>query len=215
MRRSLVLSVVSLLAAPAVHAMEPLGISEDEFRMYRHYQMAMADERVQAMKPERRLAAIAKDGGYALKTLQAAVDKGQAAGDVKAHCEANLKEALSEGELAGRTGRLEVDTDGAQAVAYVEWFNTEPRQLAIEASFAAARAAEACPIASTITVWAQDKAAPKSRVFQALIGGAAARRINVSRVKDFAETRYLKLFEKVKSAVNGDDLSEESGAAKL
>jgi hypothetical protein len=40
---------------------------------------------------------------------------------------------------------------------------------------------------------------------------ASARRINVDRVKDFAETRYLKLFEKVKSVANGDDLSAESG----
>lgn len=208
MRTPFIFALVALITAPAF-ALEPLGLSEDEFRMYRHYKVAMADERVQAMKPEKRLTAIAKDAGYKPKALQQAIDKGEAAGDVKAKCEANLKEVFAAGELAGRVGRLEVDTEAAQAVAYVQWFNAEPRFLPIEASFAAAKAAEACPIASTITVWAQDKAAPKVRVFQALISSTGARRINVERVKDFAETRYLKLFEKVKNAANGDDFSTE------
>ncbi|MBL8915642.1 MAG: hypothetical protein JNM17_33395 [Archangium sp.] len=192
-------------------AAEPLGLTEDEFKMYQHYKRALADERVQAMKPELRLKAIAKDAGYKPKDLQAAIDKGEAAGDVKAKCESNLKEVFASGELAGRIGKLEVDTEQAQAVAYVQWFNEEQKNLAIEASFAAARAAEACPIASTVRVWAQDKGAPKMRVFQALVSSGSARRINVDKVKDFAETRYLKLFEKVKSVTNGDDLSAESG----
>lgn len=205
-----VAAVVSLSSFSA-RALEPLGLTEDEFKMYQHYKAALEDPRVQAMKPQARAPAIAKDAGYKLKDLQAAIAKGEAAGDVKARCEANLKEAFASGELAGRVGRLEVDTTAAQAVAYVQWFNEEPKNLPVEASFAAARAVEACPIASTITVWAQDKAAPRVRVFQALASNGSARRINVDRVKDFAETRYLKLFEKVKSAANGDDLSAESG----
>lgn len=66
-------------------------------------------------------------------------------------------------------------------------------------------------IAATVTVYANDKAAPKARVFQALISNQGARRINAEKVKDYAETRYMKLFEKVKSVANGDDLAE-SGA---
>lgn len=206
--RRLLCSLV-FLAAPAFAA--DVGLSEDEFRMYQHYKLALTDARVQAMKPEARAAAIAKDANYKLKDLQKAIEKGEAAGDVKAKCEANLKDAFEKGELAGRIGRLEVDTTAAQAVAYVQWFNEEQKNLPVEASFAAAKAAEACPIASTVTVWAQDKNAPKLRVFQALVSSASARRISVDRVKDFAETRYMKLFEKVKSVANGDDLSAESG----
>ncbi len=206
----LVSSLLVLVAVPSF-ALEALNLTEDEFKMYQHYKVALADARVQAMKEPARLPAIAKDGGYKLKELQKAIEKGEAAGDVKAKCEANLKEIFTAGELAGRIGRLEVDTGAAHAVAYVQWFNAEPRDLPVEASFAAARAAEACPIASTVTVWAQDKGAPTVRVFQALVSSQSARRINVERVKDFAETRYLKLFEKVKSVANGDDLSAESG----
>jgi hypothetical protein len=204
------LAALFVVVVPAFAA-EPLGLSEDEFRMFQHYTLALGDARVQAMKEQARVTAIAKDAGYKLKDLQKAIEKAQAAGDLKAKCEANLKEAFAVGELEGRIGRLEVDTSAAHAVVYVQWFNEEQKNLAVEASYAAARAAEACPISSTVTVWAQDKGAPKVRVFQALVSTASARRINVDRVKDFAETRYLKLFEKVKNVATGDDLSSESG----
>lgn len=208
--RRLVFSSLVFVAVPTFAA-EPLGLSEEEFKLYQHYKLALSDARVQAMKPNARLAAIAKDARFKVKDLEKAIERGEAAGDVKGKCEANLTEAFKQGELQGRIGRLEVDTDAAHAVAYVQWFNEETKNLPVEAAFAAARAAEACPIASTITVWAQDKGAPKQRVFQALVSAASARRINVDRVKDFAETRYIKLFEKVKSTTNGDDLSAESG----
>lgn len=207
----LFLSFALILSAVPAFALEPLGLSEDEFRMFQQYKLAMADARVQAMKPEARVPAIAKDAGFKLKDLQKVIEKGEAAGDLKAKCEANLKEAFSKGELAGKTGRLELDASAAQAVAYVQWFNEEQKNLTVEACYAAARAAEACPIASTITVWAQDKGAPKLRVFQALISQTGAKRIAVDKVKDYAETRYMRLFEKVKNAANGDDLSAENG----
>lgn len=200
-----------LVVSSLSFALEPLGLSEEEFKMYQHAKNALADPRVEAMKPEARMGAIAKDAGFKLKELQKAFEKGEAAGDVKAKCEANLKEALGQGELAGRLGRLELDTAAAHAVAYVQWFNEEPKNLVVEAAGAAARAAEACPIASSVQVWAQDKANPKARVFQALISADGARRIKLDRVKDFAETRYIKLFEKVKNVAAGDDLSAETG----
>ncbi len=205
-------SLVVITFALQASALEPLNITEEEFKMYQQFRAASSDERVQAMKPEARLPAIAKDAGFKLKDLQAAITKGEAAGDVKAKCEANLKEAMATLEFASRLGRLELDTSAAQAVAYVQWFNEEPKDLIVEASFAAAKAAEACPIASTIAVWAQSKANPKQRVFQALIGVGGAGRIKLDKVKDFAETRYVKLFEKLKSVNNGDDLSAEAGA---
>lgn len=204
-------AAVVLVASFVSFAAEPIGLSEDEFRMYQQYKAAMSDARVQAMKPDKQLPAIAKDAGYKVKDLQNAVAKAEAAGDVKAKCEANLKEIFGSGELAGKIGRLEFDASQAQGVAYVQWFNDDHDKLPVEASYAAARAAEACPIASTLTVWAQDKSAPKMRVFQALISQGSAKRINVEKVKDFAATRYIKLFEKVKSAANGDDLSADNG----
>lgn len=204
------LLAVSLLPG-AAFSNEKVELTEAEFKMYRHTKLALEDPRVQAMKPEARLPAIAKDAGYKLKDLQKAMERGDAAGDFKAKCEANVKEALAATDLKDKLGRLEVDTDAAHAVIYVQWLNEEAKDLPVQACTAAAAVANACPIASTISVYANDKAAPKMRVFQALISPEGARRINAEKVKDYAETRYMKLFEKVKSVANGDDMSAENG----
>jgi|JI10StandDraft_1071094.scaffolds.fasta_scaffold156918_3 hypothetical protein len=202
---------VSLLPT-AAFSMEKVELTEEEFKMFRQATLALADPRVQAMKAEARLPAIAKDAGFKLKDLQKAMERAEAAGDVKAKCEANVKEALAGTDLKDKLGRLEVDTDAPHAVIYVQWFNEEAKDLAVQACTAAVTVANVCPIAATVTVYANDKAAPKARVFQALISNQGARRINAEKVKDYAETRYMKLFEKVKSVANGDDLSAESGA---
>ena len=192
-------------------ATEPVDLTRDEFKMYRHFVQASEDPRVQKMKPESRSAAIAKDAKYRLKDMEKAIVRAEAAGDFKAKCEANIKEAIAACDLAGSIGKIEVDISEPHAVAYVQWLNENPDKLAYEASVAAALTNRACPILSTIQVWAQDKANAKSRVFQALISSEAAAKINADKAKDFAVTRYLRLFEKVKSVANGDDLSSESG----
>ena len=207
------LLLVCWFALP-VSAAAPIALSRDEFKMYRHYQAAISDPRVQKMKPEGRVAAIARDGKFKLKDLTAVIAKGDEAGDLKAPCEANLKEALEATDLRGRLGKVEADLTEEHGVAYVQWMNEKQEALPSEASIAAATAVAACPIVSTVQVWAMDKANPKARVFQGLIGASSATNIKVDKVKDFAVTRYLRLFEKVKSVTNGDDLSGELGQSK-
>ena len=197
-----------------VLAADPLPLSRDEFKMYKHYKVALEDPRVQKMKPDARAAAIAKDAKYKLKDLNAVIAKGDEAGDLKALCEKNLQESLDATELKGRLGKIEADLTEEHGVAYVQWMNEKPEVLPIEASIAAATAVSACPVVSSIQVWAMDKASPKTRVFQGLIGASSAANIKPEKAKDFAVTRYLRLFEKVKNAANGDDLSGELGEAK-
>ena len=206
--------VLAVVSAFPLAASEPIALSRDEFKMYRHYQAAIADPRVQKMKPEARVAAIARDSKYKLKELVAVIARGDEAGDLKARCESNLKEALEGTELRGRLGRLEADLTEEHGVAYVQWMNEKQEVLPIEASIAAATAVQACPLVSTIQVWAMDKASPRTRVFQGLIGASSAANIKVDKAKDFATTRYLRLFEKVKSVTNGDDLTGELGEAR-
>ncbi len=200
-----------LLLLPALLAAEPVELSQDEFKMYRHYKNAIEDPRVQKMKPEARNGAIAKDAKFKLKDMEKAIARAESAGDFKAKCEGNIKEAVDQGKLKGLIGKVEVDVTEPHAVAYVQWLNEAPEKLAYEASLVAAQTNAACPILSTIQVWAQDKAAPKVRVFQALISSSAAAKINAEKAEDFAQTRYIRLFEKLKSVANGDDLSAEQG----
>ncbi len=61
---------------------------------------------------------------------------------------------------------------------------------------------------SSVQVWAQDAAAPDQRVFQALISGSAAERIQLDKVDDFADTRFIRLFEAVKNVARGDVIEE-------
>lgn len=198
-----------LLALPTVAlASAPVDMTREEFKMFRQWQKASADPQVEKIAPAKRNAAIAKDARFKLKDMEKAIAKGEAAGDLKATCEANLKEALGAGVVAGRLGTIEVDTEEPHAVAYIQWHNENTTQLEEEASWIAATASKQCPIVSTIQVWAMDKAAPKTRVFQALISGSAAAKINVDRAKDFADTRYIRLFEKVKNVANGDVITE-------
>jgi hypothetical protein len=203
--------IASLLAAQAALG-EPLELTLEEFKMYQHYLNAMEDPRVQKMKPESRMGAIARDAGFKLRDLQRAIDRGQAAGDIKGKCEGNIKEALGKTELAGRVGQIEVDTKDPHAVAYVQWFNENLSQLEEEASLTAAATKSSCPVVSTVQVWAQAKDNPKTRVFQALISGSAAANIKPERAKDFAKTRYIRLFEKVRSLAAGDDFPDSNGA---
>ncbi len=214
--RRLILAAV--LAPTFALAQGAADMTADEFKMYRQWQKAMNDPRVQKMKPESRNGAIAKDAKFKLKEMEAAVAKGEAAGDLKAGCESAIKQGLSGTDLGSRLGTIEVDTSEPHAVAYVQWMNADQKQLEEEAALAAVNTAKACPLLSTIQVWAQDQSAPKTRVFQALISQTAASRINPDRIKDFADTRFIRLFENVKNAANGDvivpDAAPSEGAAQ-
>jgi hypothetical protein len=211
--KPLFLCSLAMFVTASTARAEPIGLSLEDFKMYRQYLNAMEDPRVQKMKPEARLPAIAKDAGYKLPELKKAIARGQAEGDVQAKCQKNMVESLNSGGFSGRLGRTEIDASVPHAIAYVEWMNENPTQLEEEASLVASLAAASCPILSTLQLWAQDKANPKMRVFQGLIPKPSADKINRERTKDFADTRYIRLFEKVKNIAAGDDFSVDAGAA--
>lgn len=198
--------LLTVLATPALA--EPLELSLDEFKMYRGYQSAMEDPKVQAMKPDARVAAIAKKNfKVSAKELEAAIQKGEAAGDIGAKCAAQLKTALAGTSVGPALTKVDVDAKAEHAVAYVAWANEDTAQLEEEAATVASQA-KACPVLSSVQVWATAKGAPSQRVFQALVSASAAAKVQPDKIKDFADTRYIKLFEKVKNAANGDDLSQ-------
>jgi len=197
--------LLSLLSTPALA--EPLELTLEEFKMYRGYQSALEDPKVQAMKPDARLGAIAKKNfKVSAKELEAAVQKGEAAGDIGARCAAQLKAALAGTSVGPALAKVDVDAQAEHAVAYVAWANDDTAQLEEEAATVASQA-RACPVISSVQVWANAKGAPTQRVFQALISASAAAKVQPDKIKDFADTRYIKLFEKVKNAATGDDLS--------
>lgn len=212
-RLPVLLSLV--LGVPATGFAGGPTLSREEFRMYRYYLTALEHPAVKRMRLESRAPAIARDGHFKLKELEAAVSKGEGEGDLKARCEQAVRASLREGPLAGRLGRVEADVMDPHAVLYLQWFNEDVTQVEEEAAFAVAQAVRACPLVSTIQVWAQDKGRPTARVFQGLISGQRAERFRTSDVADFADTRYLRAFEQVKNAGHGDDLSVEKADPRV
>jgi hypothetical protein len=204
---------LALLLCRSLAVAAPITLSTEDFKMYRHYLNALQDPRVQKMKESGRLGAIAKDAGYKVNELKAAIARGEAAGDLKVRCEENLKAELQNTEVGQRLSKAEADLTVPHAVAYVQWLNENPANLEEEASALASAASRACPVVSSIQVWAMDGAHPKTRTFQGLISRSAAANIKPERIRDFADTRYIRLFENVKSAAKGDDLTAEMGAA--
>jgi hypothetical protein len=190
------------LLAPRAYAEGPaLHITRAQFQLYRDYQDALADPRVQKIKPSERLNAIARNFHVKPRELQAAVSVGEQEADRIAAAEiASIKGAFDGTPLAGRVGEVRVDASKGHIIAYVEWLNADPTKLEQEACWAAARAVKAAPLVGTFDLYAQDSAEKQKRVFSALIDADRAENIREDQIVDFASTRYIRLFEKRESA---------------
>lgn len=193
------LTVVVLLGTLPARAELPL--SAEEFKLWKEYKDALEDARVQKLPEKQRFAAIARNFRVPEKKLKDAVDKGEQHGQgIGKQAEAAIRGALADTEFAPRIKEIKVDTSAAHVISYVHWVADKTEALDKEACLAAARSAKAAPISSTLTIWATDPKDDARKVFEALISSEAAGRINEARVVDFASTRYIKLFEKVKRA---------------
>jgi hypothetical protein len=203
-RRLVRLALVSAglaLAAPLARATPP-DLTADEFKLYREYQDAATDVRVQKVPEQKRLAVIAKNFKLPEKKLAETVRKGEAAGaGLAAACEAEVKAQLGSTSLNGRVGEVTTDTSHPHVVTYVSWTNEDGGKLEEEAALAALSAAKGAPVTSTVALWATDVTGRK--VFEAKISADAAGRFNRERIGMFASARYIKQFEDVKNAYKG------------
>lgn len=196
---------LACMLAPRARAAEPAAAPEvtpDEFKLFRDYEAALTDERVQKIPEAKRLAAIAKNFKVKDAVLKAAVDKVQPVSNTLGpRCEAETRKLLEAGTLKGRVREVNADTASGHAVIYVSWTNVDGAKLEEEAATAALAAAKGSSIASTVAVWALDGAGTK--VFEAKISASAASRFNEKRIPDFAAARYINQFEAVKNAYKG------------
>lgn len=189
------------LALPTPSRAADLPMSADEFALWRDYQGALTDARVQKMPEKQRLPAIAKNFKTTEAKLRAAVEKGDKVGaDTVKQAEELTKGALAGTEVATRVKEIKLDASASHGVAYVTWTAASPETIDKEACLVAAKIVAANPLASTVKVDVVDPADDKKKLLDALISRANASRIQEDKIVDFASTRYLKLFEKVKRA---------------
>jgi hypothetical protein len=191
--------VVSAAPRPALAA--PPELTAEEYKLFKEYQDALGDDRVQKIPAAKRMAAIAKNFGVKEKELTDAIAKGEkAGGGIVAQCEGEVKLLLEAGALKGRIRELKVDGSSGHVVTFVSW-STAGDKLEEEAATAALAAVKGAPISSTVAVWAYDPAGTK--VFEAKIAAKAAATFKEERIPMFAAARYIKQFDDVKNAYKG------------
>ncbi|MHB1845893.1 MAG: hypothetical protein ACYCWW_13790 [Deltaproteobacteria bacterium] len=188
------------LATSGLARAEPVAMTESEFKAYHDYLDALHDPRVEKLKAAKRLPAIARNFGMPVSQLKRIIAKGERYPDlteVGRQSEAAIHEALEGTDLASRLGEVKVDTSDSHVVTYVSWREAKPEALEQEACLIAVRARKAAPITADLRLWAVDPQNPDHKAFDGMITGEAAARIQETRIPDFAQTRYIKLFEKV------------------
>lgn len=172
------------------------SISRDDFKIYLETRDALSDERVQAMPEARRLREIAKRNfKLSEPALQAILDRVEAEGGEKGVAEEAKKaieEALAATALKDRILEVRVDTASPHVVAYIKWTGA-PDKVLEEAVLVALKAGSASQVPSTLQVWSVDESGKD--LWLAKIGADRTRNIREDRIEDWAETRYVRLFE--------------------
>jgi len=214
-RLSLVVPLLALVARAPQSRAEGMDLTEEQFKTYHDYLDALQDPRVEKMKPDDKLNKIAHNFRIPLPKLKEAIAQGERYGDLKAisaTSEQAIRESLAGTPIEGRVVYLSVDTREGHVVTYVSWRVGKPEALEQEAALIAVRVRKAAPISADLRLWAVGPGDPDHRVFDGMISGEAAGKIQERRIPDFASTRYIKLFEQLHE--DGHDAGNEAMAGR-
>jgi hypothetical protein len=196
-------AVVVLAAVPATAAVD---LTEEDYRLYCGYLDALERPELAKLKAKAKNAKIARMAKVKPSVLSSAVAKGEKAGatcdEIGKAAQADAKAALDKA-LPGRIYFFELDTsDPSHVVASVGWLGIDKKKLIEEASLVASTIATAAPMTKTIALRgadpsAADKTADTAGWFDAKITGVSAKRIDASKIWEYAATRYRRLFDGV------------------
>lgn len=203
------LAIVALAAPPLPASADAASMTAAQYKLYRDYQAALKDPRVKRIRPRHRLFAIARNFGVSRRKLERAIRRGKKYADQAiATQQAAAKAALSKTPVGKQIASLQlVDQEGV-VIAYVSWKTSKKGQIPYEASYVAAAVAKAAPVTTMVALWS---CMGTTKVFTAKIRRSAADLIEQSEVKDFAVTRYMKLFEDVHDAFKGQPPADTAG----
>jgi hypothetical protein len=196
------------LAVPAAASSSSLeGISGEDYRLFCGYMDALERDDIKKLKGKRRDKKIAKLAKLPRKKLMKAVNKVKEKG---ATCDEVGKLAETESQKAvdavlGKRVLLYVldYSDPSHVVASVVWMAMDQKKVVQEAATLAKTLADTVPIAKTIAIQAMKPGEkdPKNKAavwFEAKAGPKRVAKIDPKRIKDFADSRYIRLFDGVK-----------------
>jgi hypothetical protein len=202
------------LALPSGAKIEP-ELTRDDFYLYCGYLTELENPKIAKIRSKKaQNKKIARRAKVGVKKLQAAVAKGEQVGatcdEIGKKYESEAMDALkSQKAFAGRVMMKQFYVDWStpdHVVIGVTWNGGDKKKLVQEASLLASVLVEAAPIAKTIALRAVNPRAPDKTKDEAIwweakISSDRATRIDRERIEDFADRRYIRLFDGVKDLV--------------
>ena len=162
------------------------------------YRDGCQDARLAKADDGERVRRIAASLGVTPTRLREAVDKVTAAGpDLDRKAEKSIDEKIRQTRVGTRSVKVDVDASQGHVVAGVHWTCDNPYELEMDAAAVAWAVGQGAPIVKTVAMWCTDKTGTKQ--FSGKIDRQASLRIEPARIDRFAKTRYIKLFEDVKT----------------
>jgi hypothetical protein len=187
-----------------------IELSAEDYRVYCGYLDALERDDIKKLSKKRRDKKIAKLAKMKLRKMKKSVSRGEQVGttcdEVGKLFEDRSQKALKKA-MPGQIGLYILDySDPSHVVASVRWRGIKKKRLVQEASIIARTLADEVPIAKTIVMRAvnprvKDPTADVAMWFEARTSPDRAKKmIDMNRIKDFADSRYIRAFDGVKCA---------------
>jgi hypothetical protein len=201
-RTPLVVAVFAAAALPAAaFASEVSALSKEDYYAATYYKQALEHPKIQKIKGESgKIKAVAADIRVSPKTLQKALAKFEALpGDPAELAVSAIKKSLQGSRVGGKVLDVLINTEEPKhVVVYVRWQGSSSKDVVKEASTIAFAVAKEAPFVSTLSLAAIHPKAPSSStdsMWSAKIGHDQMGNIQQSRIDDYADRLYARLFE--------------------
>lgn len=199
------ISVALLALSTARIAAASEIMSPEEFRLYCGYLTAQQDAKVQKLPHRKQLPKIARMAGVRAKKLKAIIKKGETwtgtCEDISKQAEKDIKAALEKSRVKGRVEFVEVSgAEWDQMVVRIRIMGAEDRFVEEDAATAAYWTHKKYPMVSTMACAVFNPLNPKESWFEGIISNARMGNIQESRIENFSDSRYMRLFDNKKFA---------------
>ncbi len=206
MRTAILLSIFMFTFSQTIFAS---NLSADDYRVFCGYEDALKDPKIAKLSASKQWLKVAKMAKMKKSALQTAVKNAQAVGDscaaIGKKMSAQYEQAIKK-VLPGRVQWAQLDvSDPAHIVAGVRWVGGDKKKLVEEATLLAVKMHETAQFSKTLALRAVvpgEKAGSENpRIwYEATMASERAKNIDPKRIKDFANSRYSRLFDGVKCA---------------
>ena len=192
-------------ASLTADAAEISEVSAEEFYGAVYFRSALEHPQVAKQKNRKKqIRLVARDIRWKTKRLTKAIEKVESlSGDPVELAKQAVKAALEKTRVKGRVLDILVNAEEPKhVVMYIRWRGSHRKDAIKEASTIALTVGQAAPLVSTLSLAAiHPKAAATSTkaVWQGKIAGSAMGNIRESRIEDYADRLYARLFEDVKA----------------